>query len=52
MERFYRALRAGLPKGKALQAAQLALLADKGVHPYFWAAFQLVGDAGPLAEAV
>jgi CHAT domain-containing protein len=44
MGRFYRALRAGGSIDKALQQAQLALLADRDVHPYFWAGFQVVGD--------
>jgi CHAT domain-containing protein len=49
MEAFYRRLRAGLPKGAALREAQLALL-QEGLSPYFWAPFQLVGDAGALAS--
>jgi CHAT domain-containing protein len=49
MERFYRALRAGHPRGAALRDAQLSLLAE-GLPPYFWAPFQLVGDAGPIAS--
>jgi CHAT domain-containing protein len=48
MERFYTALRAGRPKGAALREAQLALLSE-GLPAFFWAPFQLVGDAGPLA---
>ncbi len=48
MAAFYRALRAGQPKGAALRIAQRALLATHGVHPFYWAPFQLVGDAGPL----
>jgi CHAT domain-containing protein len=47
MERFYRALRSGQPKGAALRQAQLALLSSEA-HPYSWAPFQLVGDSGPL----
>ena len=47
MVRFYRALRAGLPTGAALREAQLGALAT-GLHPYFWAPFQLVGDDGAL----
>jgi CHAT domain-containing protein len=50
MERFYRNLRQGQLKGASLRAAQLSLLAE-GLPPYFWAPFQLVGDAGPLALA-
>jgi CHAT domain-containing protein len=48
MERFYRALRAGRPKGAALRAAQRDLLASHPDHPYCWAPFQLLGHWGPL----
>jgi len=57
MRRFYAGLRNGLPKDEALRQAQLALAsgpirADSGgekvvtdaTHPFFWAAFELVGD--------
>ncbi|HSS52826.1 MAG TPA: CHAT domain-containing protein, partial [Thermoanaerobaculia bacterium] len=58
MIRFYKHLRAGLPKDQALQAAQRELIAspieitnDKGERvlkdfssPYYWAGFQLYGD--------
>lgn len=51
MERFYAALAAGQSKRAALRSAQLEL--SKGgeslhTHPYFWAAYFLVGDSGPL----
>jgi CHAT domain-containing protein len=46
MGRFYRALRAGVPPGAALRAAQRALLAEYPEHPYRWAPFQLIGDGG------
>jgi CHAT domain-containing protein len=46
------------PKAAALRGAQLQFLqaecapdpdaADFYHHPYFWAAFVLVGDSGPL----
>ena len=48
MARFYRALGGGQSKGAALREAQLALLGSKGVHPFYWAPFQLIGDSGPL----
>lgn len=48
MERFYAELRGGSTKGAALRAAQLAVLESCGAHPYFWGAFQLIGDSGPL----
>lgn len=55
MEVFYRSLSRGLPKSLALAEAQRAFLLRARTaanpyraHPYFWAAFQLIGDAGPL----
>lgn len=50
MERFYTHLMAGTTKGAALRQTQLACLAgEQGhVHPFFWAPFFLVGDAGVL----
>jgi CHAT domain-containing protein/tetratricopeptide (TPR) repeat protein len=45
MKRFYGHLRAGKAKDEALQAAQVELMhSSKFSHPYYWAAFQLVGD--------
>lgn len=55
MEMFYQGLLRGYSKAAALASAQRAFLARARtsvrpyrVHPYFWAAFQLIGDAGPL----
>lgn len=48
MGHFYRAICEGRTTGSALRDAQRAMLASHGVHPYFWAPFQLIGDAGPL----
>ncbi len=48
MADFYRGLQRGLAKGAALRAAQLAQLHDGQPHPFFWAPFQLLGDAGPF----
>jgi len=52
MVRFYRHLRAGMAKNDALRAAQLELLRGENREepypadsaPYYWAAFQLIGD--------
>jgi CHAT domain-containing protein len=44
MQAFYQNLRAGRGKGEALRQAQLATLA-KYPHPYYWAAYQLTGEA-------
>ncbi|GAC1580258.1 MAG: CHAT domain-containing protein [Ktedonobacteraceae bacterium] len=50
MQFFYRNLLAGESKVQALQNAQCALMkyAPHYAHPYFWAAFRLVGNVGPL----
>jgi hypothetical protein len=51
MEWFYGGLAQGETKGTALRGAQRRLLAAEDgayAHPYFWAPFCLVGDAGPL----
>ncbi len=51
MQLFYQNLLKGESKVQALRAAQSQLLQNKSsgyTHPYFWAAFRLVGDIGPL----
>ncbi|MBV9230365.1 MAG: CHAT domain-containing protein, partial [Chloroflexi bacterium] len=55
MEMFYQALLKGHAKAAALADAQRAFIARSRtaipsyrVHPYFWAAFHLIGDAGKL----
>jgi CHAT domain-containing protein len=51
MQRFYQHLLCGESKIQALCAAQCSLLHETSSaysHPYFWAAFRLVGDIGPL----
>lgn len=51
MGRMYAALRAGASKASALRQAQVSVLAEHGsLHPAFWGAFQLVGDAEPLSR--
>lgn len=52
MQLFYRHLLRGDSRVQALRAAQCNLLYQKSshyAHPYFWAAFRLVGDTGPLS---
>lgn len=44
MQTFYQNLRAGRGKGEALRQAQIATMA-KHPHPYYWAAYQLTGEA-------
>jgi CHAT domain-containing protein len=55
MTEFYRQLAAGEAKGVALRRAQINFIHSQGAaedgaydHPYFWAPFFLVGNAGPL----
>ncbi len=51
MRVFYQILLRGESKVQALRAAQCSLLYSSSsmyTHPYFWAAFRLVGDVGPL----
>lgn len=51
MERFYIELTAGAPADRALRTAQLAALkAPESSHPSTWAAFQLYGAAGGVAQ--
>jgi CHAT domain-containing protein len=51
MKLFYQHLLKGESKVQALRAAQCRLLQRSEsiyTHPYFWAAFRLVGDVGPI----
>ncbi len=54
MQLFYQNLLRGESKAQALRAAQCALLHRAEsvyahyLHPYYWAAFRLVGEVGPL----
>ncbi|TME06911.1 MAG: CHAT domain-containing protein [Chloroflexi bacterium] len=49
MRLFYQNLLRGESKGQALRVAQRQLMESKSyAHPYFWAAFRLVGNVGPL----
>ncbi|HYL81516.1 MAG TPA: CHAT domain-containing protein, partial [Candidatus Acidoferrum sp.] len=44
MREFYRILKTGEEKAEALRHAQLAIM-DKYPRPYYWAAYQLTGEA-------
>ena len=51
MERMYAALYAGASKPAALRQAQMFILAEnRHLHPAFWGAFQVVGNADPLSR--
>jgi CHAT domain-containing protein len=55
MKRFYRNLLRGERKVQALRAAQCEFLAhphSRSAHPYFWAAFRLVGEIHPLSSGL
>lgn len=52
MAHFYTHLRAGKGKAEALRQAQLDLRANETyAHPYYWAAFTLVGEMGHISPA-
>lgn len=54
MQRFYEALARGVPKMAALRSVQQAWLRTaegRFRHPFYWGAFQLIGDDGPLQAA-
>jgi CHAT domain-containing protein len=45
MVAFYRNLKSGMSRGRALQQAELGLLRSKDhAHPFYWAPFELFGD--------
>jgi CHAT domain-containing protein/tetratricopeptide (TPR) repeat protein len=49
MDELYHRLDSGASKAAALRGAQLALMrAYPGLHPAFWGAFELIGNADPL----
>jgi CHAT domain-containing protein len=51
MDTFYRSLDRGVSKAAALREAQLGLMrAYPGLHPAFWGAFELIGNADPLTQ--
>ncbi|HZO87194.1 MAG TPA: CHAT domain-containing tetratricopeptide repeat protein [Chthonomonadaceae bacterium] len=46
---FYRQLRAGKPKDEAVRQAMLAIKKERGrAAPFYWAAFQVIGDTSRL----
>ena len=49
MEVFYRHLIAGEPVSRALQNAKLKMIRSSYKHPYYWAAFSLIGDSQPYS---
>ncbi len=58
MGMFYQALLSGYTKAAALSSAQRAFVTyvqtseqSYRAHPYFWAAFHLIGDSGPLLHS-
>ncbi|HMM12541.1 MAG TPA: CHAT domain-containing protein, partial [Bacteroidales bacterium] len=54
MELFYRHLADGLTKDKALQQAKIDWLGESNQlksHPFYWAAYQMLGDTQPLKKS-
>jgi CHAT domain-containing protein/tetratricopeptide (TPR) repeat protein len=52
MDELYHRLDSGASKAAALREAQLALMRTyPGLHPAFWGAFELIGNADPLTLA-
>jgi CHAT domain-containing protein len=52
METLYQTLKAGKSKAAAMRTTQCALLAEQPMlHPAFWGAFQLIGNADPLSTS-
>ncbi len=49
MVAFYKALKRGLAKDEALREAMLAVKKEKSA-PYYWAAFQVIGDTAPVTS--
>ncbi|MCC6616922.1 MAG: CHAT domain-containing protein [Anaerolineae bacterium] len=50
MDALYAALQNGASKAAAMREAQRALLRQRpGLHPAFWGAFELIGNADPLS---
>lgn len=55
MELFYSNLADGLSKDRALQQAKLSWLSESNKlksHPFFWAAYQMLGDTQPLKKGI
>jgi CHAT domain-containing protein len=51
MAAYYARLGAGAGRSQALRDAQLAMLDDPDrTHPYYWAAFVVIGEGTPLAD--
>jgi CHAT domain-containing protein/tetratricopeptide (TPR) repeat protein len=51
MDEFYQQLDCGASKAAALRLAQLSLMRTyPGLHPAFWGAFELIGNADPLSQ--
>ena len=49
MDVFYGHLSRGYSKTKALQLAKIKMIRSEYSHPFYWAAFSLNGDFGPIS---
>jgi len=46
---FFKELKAGQPKDKALQQAkQQFLKANRDAHPYYWSGYMIIGDTASI----
>jgi len=53
MERMYTFLQAGESKAAAMREAQKSILSEnRNLHPAFWGAFQIMGNADPLSTHI
>ena len=53
MKRFYQFLAKGLDKNEAMRLAKLEYLnvsSPSAMHPYYWAAYEVLGDNAPVAH--
>lgn len=54
MALFYENLKTGMSKDEALRQAKLSLITDAKdpmtTHPYFWAAFTIIGEVSPIEK--
>jgi CHAT domain-containing protein len=51
IEHFYALLKSGETKSSALRTVQTELLRENpDLHPFFWGAFQIIGNVDPLSN--
>jgi len=50
MEYFYASLSAGRSVTEALKEAKVKMIGSEFNHPFYWAAFVLIGDSPPYSS--